>query len=135
MALSMEEQRILAEIEQSLTRAEPVLAARLSRLEHPRPSLATVLRSPRGRMLASLAALMTLVLMSTLVYLFIAWRGIPQRGPHVRPSAVPRHPVISVMGPRHTADRSPVGRSALPAAPTAEFAPASPTQGSAQARG
>jgi hypothetical protein len=129
MALSMEEQRILAEIEQNLTRAEPVLAARLSRLEHPRPTLATVLRSPRGRMLASLAALMTLVIMSTVVYLLISWRGIPQRGPHVRPASVPRHPVTSVIGPRHSPQQS-----ALPTAPTAELEPA-PAPASVQSRG
>ncbi|HEY7430300.1 MAG TPA: DUF3040 domain-containing protein [Streptosporangiaceae bacterium] len=98
MALSMEEQRILAEIEQNFARSEPVLAGRLARLEHPRPTLSGLLRSPRGRLVASLAALATLVLVSMVVYLFITLRGIPQRGVNGRPSASPRHPATATLG-------------------------------------
>ncbi|HEV2372142.1 MAG TPA: DUF3040 domain-containing protein [Streptosporangiaceae bacterium] len=47
MGLSMEERRILWEIEQELTRAEPGLAVRLSNLGRPRSS--SVLRSRRAR--------------------------------------------------------------------------------------
>lgn len=100
MALSMEEQRILTEIEQNLTRAEPVLAARLSRLGSPHPSLAGVLRSPRGRLLAGLAALATLMLMSLLVYLMISLRGMPQRAIGGRPAATPQHRVLIAPAPR-----------------------------------
>lgn len=94
MALSMEEQRILAEIEQHLTRAEPALAARLARLGSPRANLAGVLRSPRGRLLAGLAALALLVLMSLLVYLMISLRGMPQRAVNGHPAAGPQHRVL-----------------------------------------
>ncbi len=80
MALSMEEQRILAEIEEHFTRAEPSLAARLTAFGNPHQSLAGLLRSPRGRLLASLAALALLLLMSMLVYLLFSLRGLPQRG-------------------------------------------------------
>ena len=46
MALSMEEQRILAEIEQRLAKTEPALAARLASFGRPGP--VNVLRSPAG---------------------------------------------------------------------------------------
>src|SRR5947207_10334623 len=55
MALSMEEQRILAQIEEQLTRTEPGLAARLATFRGPR--LATLVHSPRARFAFSLAAL------------------------------------------------------------------------------
>lgn len=97
MALSMEEQRILAEIEQNFARSEPVLATRLARLEHPRQTLTGLLQSPRGRLVASLAALAVLVLVSMVVYLFITLRGIP-RGVTTRPSASPRHPATATLG-------------------------------------
>ena len=58
MALSMDEQRILAEIEQRLAKTEPALAARLASFGHPGP--VNVLRSPRVRVLASCVALVVL---------------------------------------------------------------------------
>jgi hypothetical protein len=118
MALSMEEQRILAEIEQSFARSEPVLATRLARLEHPHQTLAGLLQSPRGRLVASLAALAMLVLVSMVAYLFITLRGIP-RGVNSRPS--PRHPATAT-----------VGRSTGPGGTTpAKFSPGTPNQGKA----
>lgn len=119
MALSMEEQRILAEIEQNFARSEPVLATRLARLEHPHQTLAGLLQSPRGRLAASLAALAMLVLVSMVVYLFITLRGIP-RGVTSRPSS--RHPATAT-----------VGRSAAPGHGNtqAKFSPGTPNQGKA----
>jgi Protein of unknown function (DUF3040) len=78
MALSMDEQRILAEIEQELSRAEPVLASRLSTFR--RPSVAAMLRSPRARLLVTLAAAITLAVVSMVVYVLMSLRGAPQRG-------------------------------------------------------
>lgn len=81
MALSMEEQRILAEIEQELARAEPALAERLStfgkasRASLPR-SPRTRLRSPRVLVLASLLALVLLTVVPVLVYSLVSLRGI-----------------------------------------------------------
>ena len=112
MALSMDEQRILAEIEEHFTRSEPALAARLSTLSRPR--LADALRSPRTRLLASVAAMATLVIMSVLVYAFISLRGLPQRGFAGRPSASPgHHPVMTVPVARHA--RTPTAPRASPA--------------------
>jgi hypothetical protein len=52
MALSMDEQRMLAEIERRLAAEDPGLAAKLSSFRRPGP--AARLRSPRGKVLGSL---------------------------------------------------------------------------------
>jgi DUF3040 family protein len=126
MALSMEEQRILAEIEQNFARSEPVLATRLARLEHPHQTLTGLLQSPRGRLVASLAALAVLVLVSMVVYLFITLRGIP-RGVNSRPSASPRHPATATLG-RGAAARP--GGTQAKLSP-AKISPGTPGQGRA----
>ena len=66
MALSMDEQRMLDEIERRLADEDPVLAARLTAFGP--PSLRIKLRSRRGRMLASLIALITLAAISVAAY-------------------------------------------------------------------
>jgi hypothetical protein len=86
----MEEQRILAEIEQNLARADPGLATRLASFGGP-GRLAGLVRPPRRRMLASVTALALLLLMSVLVYLVVSLRGMPQRG--TRPALVPQQRV------------------------------------------
>jgi Protein of unknown function (DUF3040) len=101
VALSMEEQRILAEIERNFTRADPGLAARLTRFGGP-GGLAGLVRSPRQRVLASITALALLLLMSVLVYLVVSLRGMPQRG--TRPAAAPQHRVSAA--PRSAPVRS-----------------------------
>jgi Protein of unknown function (DUF3040) len=93
MALSMEEQRILAQIEQELSRAEPKLAVRLSTFADPVP--VAVLRSARVRVMASLAALLMLAVTSVVVYTFFMLRGAPQRGEFARPTAAPARSVRS----------------------------------------
>jgi hypothetical protein len=78
MALSMEEQRILAEIEEQLTRSEPGLASQMSAFGGPEgPGLP---RSLRARQVASVAALVVLVVTSVVVYTVLSLRGAPQRG-------------------------------------------------------
>ena len=52
MALSMDEQRVLAEIERRLAADDPGLATCLTSFRRPGP--ATVLRSPRARIIGSL---------------------------------------------------------------------------------
>ncbi|HEY5987850.1 MAG TPA: DUF3040 domain-containing protein [Streptosporangiaceae bacterium] len=88
MALSMEEQRILAQIEQELTRAEPALATRLSTFADQSPAAA--FRSARLRVMASLAALLMLAVTSVAVYTFLTLRGSPPRGESARPTAAAR---------------------------------------------
>src|SRR5712691_2507659 len=86
MALSMEEQRILAEIERQLADDDPPLAVRLSTFG--RPGLTAMLRTPRGRVLASFLAVAVVALLSVLVYSLIPLRVLPART-HVRATAAP----------------------------------------------
>ena len=66
MALSMDEQRMLDEMERKLADADPLLASRLTSFGH--PGLAAVLRSPRIRILLALAAVVVIAGISMLVY-------------------------------------------------------------------
>ena len=91
MALSMEEQRILAEIEDELSRSEPVLAACLTMFS--RPGRMGLLRasharrhSPRMLAVASVIALFLLTVVPVLVYALVALH-VTQAQPHVHPSA------------------------------------------------
>jgi hypothetical protein len=73
MALSMDEQRMLAEIERRLAAEDPGLATRLSSFRRPGP--AAGLRTSRGRliMLACLIALIAVV--STVIYVLVPFRS------------------------------------------------------------
>jgi hypothetical protein len=118
MALSMEEQRILAQIEQELARSEPVLAARLSAFGSP---VSGALRTPRGRawgrgehsagprkrlhsprvlVVASLVALVLLTVIPVTVYALVSLRAV-SRGHPARHSAVSaqHHPVQPIISP------------------------------------
>jgi Protein of unknown function (DUF3040) len=100
MALSMEEQRILAEIEQHLTSSEPALAARLSTFSNPRPAAALrsrrgVLRSHRVRLLASCVALVVVTVVSLVVYALLPLRATADRG-SARATGAPKHPTLTV---------------------------------------
>jgi Protein of unknown function (DUF3040) len=87
MALSMDEQRILAEIERQLADDDPSLAARLTTFG--RPGLAASLRTPRGRVLVSFLAVAVAAVLSLMVYSLIPLRVLPARGTQVRSTAVP----------------------------------------------
>ena len=73
MALSKEEQRVLAEIERKLVDDDPVLASRLSSFRLPRLTLAP--RSPRARLLASLLMLAVVAVVSVFVYALMPFRS------------------------------------------------------------
>lgn len=115
MALSMDEQRILAEIEQELSRAEPALAVRLSTFRS--PGVMAVLRSPRARLLVTLAAAITLAMVSMVVYALVSLRGAPQRV--TGPTAAPGQSSVTVPG-SHSGIRRPTpasGTGSLSTAP------------------
>ena len=69
MALSMDEQRILAEIERKLAADDPGLASCLTTFRRPGPG--TVLRSPRARIIGSLFTVLLVALVSLTVYAMI----------------------------------------------------------------
>jgi Protein of unknown function (DUF3040) len=87
MALSMEEQRILAEIERQLAGDDPSLAVRLSKFG--RPGLAVGLRTPRGRVLASFLVVAIVALLSLMVYSLVPLRVVPGRGAGGQSTAAP----------------------------------------------
>src|SRR5215469_8584852 len=93
MALSQDEQRTLAEIERRLAADDPGLATCLTAFRRPGP--ASILRSPRARIIGSLFTVLLVALVSLMVYAMIPFRGHGQRPPAVStasaPSAVSTH--------------------------------------------
>jgi len=84
MALSMDEQRVLAEIERRLAADDPGLATCLTSFRRPGP--ATVLRSPRARIIGSLFTVLLVAMVSLMVYAMIPFRAHGARTP-AAPSA------------------------------------------------
>ena len=79
MALSQDEQRVLAEIERRLAAEDPRLASSLSTFRRPRP--ASVLRSPRARIIGSLFTVLLVAMVSLMVYAMIPFRAHGARTP------------------------------------------------------
>jgi len=73
MALSMDEQRALAEIERRLVADDPGLATCLTAFRRPGP--ARVLRSPRARIIGSLFTVLLVAMVSLMVYAMIPFRA------------------------------------------------------------
>jgi hypothetical protein len=92
MALSMDEQRVLAEIERRLAADDPGLATCLTSFRRPGP--ATVLRSPRARIIGSLFTVLLVTMVSLMVYAMIPFRAHATRTP--APSASTHGAVASV---------------------------------------
>ena len=98
MALSMDEQRILAEIERRLAAEDPGLAARMSSFR--RPSPVNIFRSTRARVIGSLLTIVVVATVSLLVYAILPFRPSSVRttiGGH--PVASRGQPVMTVSGP------------------------------------
>jgi Protein of unknown function (DUF3040) len=98
MALSMDEQRMLAEIEQRLAAEDPALAARLSSFR--RAGLGTLLRSPRVRIVGSVFTVAVVAVVSLVIYAMV-----PLRADHAAtakatftssPQAAAAKPVVTV---------------------------------------
>jgi hypothetical protein len=84
MALSMDEQRALAEIERRLAADDPGLATCLTAFRRPGP--ANVLRTPRARIIGSLFTVVLVAVVSLVVYAMIPFRAHNAR-PATTPSA------------------------------------------------
>ncbi len=106
MALSMDEQRVLAEIERRLAADDPGLATCLTSFRRPGP--ATVLRSPRARIVGSLFTVLLVAMVSLMVYAMIPFRT------HVRaPSPGSSSKVaVATAGVPHSATTPPVRANA-----------------------
>lgn len=128
MALSMDEERLLAEIERRLADEDPVLAARLTSFRLPRLALGP--RSQRGRLTASLLMLVVVAAVSVFVYALVPFRGQPGGNPatggtrahstasastaSTSPTAI--RPSVRTVWSRATIKASPAGRSGSSAA-------------------
>lgn len=101
MALSMDEQRILDEIEKRLAADDPGLASCLTTFRRPGPG--TVLRSPRARIIGSLFTVLLVALVSLMVYAMIPFRAhLPRNA--ITPSASV-NTSLSAVGTQVTASR------------------------------
>jgi cytoskeletal protein RodZ len=77
MALSMDEQRILAEIERRLAADDPYLAGNLSAFTRPR--LGASIRAAKGRLLAAVVAVAAVALAALVIYSFVPFRVIARQ--------------------------------------------------------
>ena len=85
MALSMDEQRMLAEIERRLTAEDPGLATRLSSFRRPGPTAA--FRTTRGKVVGSICTVVLLAVIALTVYAMIPFRGQGAKTPAGRQSS------------------------------------------------
>ena len=141
MALSMDEQRMLAEIERRLAAEDPGLASCLTTFRRPGP--ATVLRSPRARIIGSLFTVLLVAMVSLMVYAMIPFRAHGPRSP-LPTSGVPGNTAISsatrVNGepsgtPRASASTTTSARSSTQASPSSQITARSPSAAASQAPG
>ena len=96
MALSMDEQRMLEEIERRLAAEDPGLAARMSAFKRPGP--ATMFRSARARLVGSLLTVVVVAMVSLVVYAMIPFRSNATRNldPGGHPGGSRGQPVMTV---------------------------------------
>jgi cytoskeletal protein RodZ len=87
MALSQDEQRMLAEIERRLAADDPGLASCLTTFRRPGPG--TVLRSPRARIIGSLFTVLLVAMVSLMVYAMVPFRAHPLRHTPPQTSSAP----------------------------------------------
>jgi len=132
MALSMDEQRILDQIERGLASADPALATRMSSFGAPRRI--TALRMRRLRLVASLMTLLIVASVSVVVYALVPFRTVADRHAGSKASTSPVHPAMTT--PSHPAAQSqqaqsqPTRSSAAASVAPAIASPASTALGS-----
>jgi hypothetical protein len=120
MALSMDEQRILDQIERGLASADPALATRMASFGASRRI--TTLRMRRLRLVASLMTLLVVASVSLVVYALVPFRTGTDRHAGSKASS-PAHPVMTA--PSHPGHSSPQPSAAQASAAQASAAPAS----------
>ena len=107
MALSMDEQRILDQIERGLASSDPLLASRMATFGTPRGPLTARMR--RIRLLASFSTLLVVAVVSLVVYAMVPFRSSNDRPAGTKASASPAHPALM-------APSAATGKPATPAA-------------------
>ena len=94
MALSQDEQRVLAEIERRLAAEDPRLASSLATFRRPTP--AALLRSPRARVIGTLFSVLLVATVSLMFYAMSPFR--------VHGGRAPASPTRGFPGPGHHRD-------------------------------
>jgi hypothetical protein len=107
MALSMDEQRILDQIERGLASSDPLLASRMASFGAPRGPLTARMR--RIRLLASFSTLLVVAVVSLVVYAMVPFRSSGDKPAGSKASASPAHPALM-------APSAATGKPATPAA-------------------
>jgi Protein of unknown function (DUF3040) len=120
MALSMDEQRMLAEIERRLAAEDPGLAARLSAFR--RPSRVNVFRTARARVIGSLLTVAVVAMVSLMVYAILPFRS---------GSRTPGHAVTTVSSTGTGQPEIGVGPGTKPAGKPASTTAPAPAQSAA----
>lgn len=113
MALSMDEQRILDEIERGLATSDPLLASRMASFGTPRGPLTARMR--RIRLLASFSTLLVVAVVSLVVYAMVPFRASTDRPAGSKASASPAQPAI--MAPSTGKPATPAASSDVAASP------------------
>lgn len=110
MALSMDEQRILAEIERRLAADDPYLAGNLSAFTRPR--LGASIRAAKGRLLATVVAVAAVALAALVIYSFVPFRVIARQND--QPAGQQTTQQATASPPAATASAAPVTRATQP---------------------
>ena len=110
MALSMDEQRALAEIERRLAADDPGLATCLTAFRRPGP--ANVLRSPRARIVGSLFTVLLVAMVSLMVYAMIPFRTHGARTSVTSSTGTSGNVAITATGTGTSPPKSPAKASA-----------------------
>ena len=126
MALSMDEQRILDQIERGLVSADPALATRMASFGASRGI--TALRMRRLRLVASVMTLLVVASVSLVVYALVPFRAGTDRHAGSKASS-PAHPVMTA--PSHPGHSSPQASTGQASTGQASAGTASAGQGSA----
>jgi Protein of unknown function (DUF3040) len=135
MALSMDEQRILDQIEHGLASADPALATRMASFGASRRI--TTLRMRRLRLVASLMTLLVVASVSVVVYALVPFRTVADRHAGSKASS-PAHPVMTAPShpghatPQASGDQASAGQAGTGQASTGQ-ASASPALGTSAA--
>ena len=131
MALSMDEQRILDQIERGLASADPALAKRMASFGGNRGISA--LRMRRLRLVASVMTLLVVASVSLVVYALVPFRTVTDRHAGGKASS-PAHPVMTAPShPGHSSPQASAGQASTGqgSAGQASGAPASAAPASA----
>jgi DUF3040 family protein len=115
MALSMDEQRILDEIERGLATSDPLLASRMASFGTPRGPL--TLRMRRIRLLASFGTLLVVAVVSLVVYAMVPFRASADRPAGNKASASPAHPAVMAPSAATGKPAAPAASSGVAASP------------------